>query len=232
MTAPSIRSVVSSSEGSDTTTHTITYPATIEAGDTILAICTVDGGSTALTWPGGWTEVLAVSSAANRLEVRVQKAGGSEDSTTFDVTSDSSQQSASRVWVFQDAADPTVTAPEASTTAEGTSTAPDAPSVTPTGGPKDFLYLAFHSTSRGTDDTTGFPTGYSVGTGFDVAGSTGGVHLGYALKSTTASSSDNPSAFTTSASRNWVAAVVAIHPAGGGASAIPVIMHPRVIFRR
>lgn len=112
------------------------------------------------------------------------------------------------------AEDPTTQPPEL-TEATGTGANPDPPSITPTGGPKDFLYIIYAGLDGETQTFTS-PAGYSAavennsGTGGAAATN---VRSGAATRGTTNSSSENPGAFTAAAPSNgWTAWTIAIHP--------------------
>lgn len=120
-------------------------------------------------------------------------------------------------WEITGAEDPTVQAPEVGTIATGTTTANSNPgATTPTGGSKDYLFLAMEAHDGEGSAATVAPTNYSnlvtanSGTGGAVATN---CIMGGASRQLTASTED-PGAFTNAApATGWTAFTIAIHPA-------------------
>src|SRR4030065_2965123 len=56
LAAPAVASVTETAFGSDTTTHNITMPATVNAGDLLIVLFANDGRAT-VTPPAGWREM-------------------------------------------------------------------------------------------------------------------------------------------------------------------------------
>lgn len=110
------------------------------------------------------------------------------------------------------------TAPEFSTVATGTSTGPDPGSLTPTGGGKDYLWLAaFRQNGEEADDDTwcnSAPTNYTnliqKTTGIGGVASTNGS-VASAERALTAATED-PGVFNTDQSLAWRAYTVAVYP--------------------
>jgi len=216
MTAPSVRSENSGVNPSNPTSHTITLPATIEAGD-LLVLAWAVNSTPSVTGPSGWTEFMqdTAGSGSPTLYGYYKDAVGDEDSTDITITTGVGRSSAYKVWAIQDAIDPSTTEPEESTAATGLTVNPDPPSLAPAGGADDYLFLAVHANDSGNQNTTGFPSGYS-GTGHEnTEDGGGGVGLGWAYKSTTGASSENPGTFTIDNARDWTAQTIAIYPTSG-----------------
>jgi len=95
--------------------------------------------------------------------------------------------------------------------AAGSSTAADPPSLTPFGGTQDYLWFALASVKANTAISAG-PSGYS---NFTASSNSTSVTLGTAWKQSTATTADNPSAFTNT-STNWVANTFAVWDTVGG----------------
>jgi hypothetical protein len=117
MAFPSIRSQVSSAEPANTTSHTINYPATIVAGDTLLCLVASDGDNT-FDWASadsskGWVKIGEVSSSDSQtcLSVAWVEADGTEDSGSFELSSTENEESCARMFCIQDAADPDTSPP-------------------------------------------------------------------------------------------------------------------------
>ena len=214
MTFPVVETRNESSLATAGTSHVVTLPTGIAAGDLILIL--LDKGSTAATFNAlaGWTEVVD-ENLANGITVWVRKADGTEGATvTF--TSSASTRSAHTSYRISGAADPAVRLPELSTVATGSSTTPNATTCTPTGGAKDYLWITFFGRGgeEADDDTwvTGTPTNY--GTLLQKACGVAGTNLGGMISSaerTNNAASEDAGAFTC-ATGAWRAYTIAVHP--------------------
>lgn len=217
MAFPSAGTPVSTAFGSSVTSMAVTMPATVSSGDRLVAVSSIRNAATWSTVPTGFTQL------------KLQAGGGSVgDLTVFEKIADGTEGGTTKTWVASTATTAVwqvirVTSANASTASEVASTNGDAtnanpPSLTPSGGSNDYLWIAVASNGA-TGDTTGFtaaPTNYS---GLQSnGGSSGGatVNIATATRQLTASSED-PGAFTPSSNRFWAAATIAIYPASGGA---------------
>lgn len=217
------------------TNHVINLPSGITAGDLLLLVLAKGSVAATVNAHADWTEILD-ENAATGFYIAYRIATGSEGATTTLVTS-ANTRSATIAYRIS-GADP-ATAPQVGTTATGSSTTPDPPSLTPSGGPKDFLWIA--ALSRGgeeaDDDTwaTTAPTGFTnllqkaCGTaGTNLAGIVATAQL-----QETAATKD-PATFTI-ATGAWRAQTIAVHPAPSGSAhdefpADSVTMSDAVIF--
>ena len=134
---PVVEGVAESSVNTAGTSHAVTLPASIAASDLVLIL--MDIGSTAATLNAltDWEELLDENSA-NGLKILRYTGSGVPGNPTF--TSSASTRSASIAYRISNA-DKSI-APQIGTTATGSSTTPNPPSVTPTGGvskPRDVL---------------------------------------------------------------------------------------------
>lgn len=205
---PIVEATSTGGAASDDTSHNITLPSGIVAGDLLIVCVSSDAAPGFNSWSGGFTEFFEVAnSTLCSLGLAYKLAVGGE--TTISVGLGSSQKIAYTAYRISGAINPSSQVPEASTGATGTSTTPNPDAVTPTGGAKGYLFIAVqgHDNARTTD---GFPSGYtnSISAESSVTGATG---IGSTEKTLTASS-ENPGTFTISASDDWVAATIAIHP--------------------
>jgi hypothetical protein len=214
------------------TSHVVSLPAGIVAGD-LLIIC-LDKGSTSATVNAhaDWTELLDEASA-NGLYIAYRWAAGGETNPTL-VTS-AATRSAEATFRISGAENPAIQAPQIGTTSSGASTTPDPPTTTPTGGAKDYLWITFcGSAGEQADDgtfCTAFPTGYTdnqLEKTCGVAGTNLGGLIAAATKQANAAS-DNPATFTISESLGWRAQTIAIHPAP---ALPPTPIYPIVPTRR
>lgn len=212
-----------SSVGAVNTSHTVTLTGSIAAGNLLIIGFSYAITANTVTWPGGWT---AIPSGANE-----QTSGSSEglasayrwadgtEGASISVGTSVGTRSASICWRITGAMNPATQAPEA-LTAIGVNGQADPPSLTPTGGAKDYLWLAIGANSSLTELTTA-PTNYS---NFDHAQALAGTGaatsaIGGATRQLNAAS-ENPGAFAgAEATSEWVGLTIAIHPAGAAAPA-------------
>ena len=217
MAFPSISSTATTNGTAESATPVVNLPASIVAGNTLVVVIRVrvDG---VIGWPAGWTELLEVFSDASddRMAWGWRKADGAEGATI--TLSSGNGKFAAIAWNIAGAADPTVTPPQLSgTLGTGTSTAPDPPSCTPTGGAKDYLWLWTGGwEGEQTSPPASNPTNYTlnvIGANSGTAGAvTTNCRVAGAGRQLNAASED-PGSWTISASDNWMAIAVVVHPA-------------------
>lgn len=208
---PEVVSRDTSVEGTDTTSHLVDMPATVDAGD-LLVIIFANDGNVNVTFDT-FDKILDKNTALGdaNLSVAYKQADGTEDGGTETVTTSSAESSAHIVYRITGHIDPVTQAPEVSTGAAGISANPNPDSLAPTGGSKKYLWLAV-AANDGSDTTTNFPTNYVNGTSV----TSGGGDLrcnAMGAERQLIGSSENPGAFTIDGSEEWAAATIAIHPA-------------------
>ena len=200
---PAVQDTNTSGESSDVTSHTVNLPANISAGDLLIVFFSCDGSST-VTWPNGWASIFH-QTYSSTLDIGYKISDGTEG-PTITVTTGASEQSAHIS--YRITGNHRSLAPEASTGATGNTTSPDPDSLTPTGGAKDYLWIAV----EGNDNTTSasaYPSNYTNGQ-TNAVGDAGGVNIAVARRELNASSED-PAAFTI-AREKWIACTVAVYP--------------------
>lgn len=196
MAYPGIVSSTGMSSAGNAGTYSITLPATINAGNTILIVMGIANGA-AITPPAGFTETLDVSPGTGwRLGVYKKTADGTEGGTSVSFSNGSSGQCNYQAYSL-DSTDGTV---ETATyfTSFG---ANDPPSITPSWS-GDSMYLAAIFGS-GSGNPSAAPSGYSGYTEQETASSDSAI----AYK--TGTGAENPGAFTAS-STAWACLTVAI----------------------
>lgn len=209
MSFPVIANTNSSTEASDTASHTVDLPANIQAGDLLLVFFSIDGNSN-LTWPAGWTEFFEKGRTITcRTECAWRKATGNEGAT-ITVTSINAQKSAHVSWRITGAEDPTVQPPEASTGTDASSVNPDSDNLTPTGGTKDYLAVSVEGNDNDTLATV-YPSGFTSWGTLASGSGIGHCNIAIAYKQWAASAL-NPGAFTIAEAENWNAGTIAVHP--------------------
>ena len=209
---PTVATTATSEETSAVTTHNIALPSGIVAGETLVAIIAVNTG-TPVTWPAGWTEFFNKDSPDFLgLFAAWRKATGTEGATV-DVTTAFAKTTTHQSYRISDAADPTVTPPQGSAGLNGNSSSPNPDALTPTGGAKDYLWLAIegHSIS---ETTSAARASYTNLVTFK--------RIGTARRNLNAANED-PASFSISGSNIWVAGTLAVHPAGPLVTPTPTI---------
>lgn len=215
---PIVGSMVESAQTSDTTTHAVTMPAGITEGDLLLVFFAADG-NTALTWPAGWntasnlifreTQCTTGQTCANTLEARYKVATAADVTTTsISVTSGAAERSAHHSFRIYN-----YTGTPESRDSEGTvDFAGNPPSLPPTWGSQNTLWLAVMAKASGTTILTNYPTNYTNGERQQGGSGANGVDL-YSARRELNAASENPSDFTwtvSSGSDAWIAATVGI----------------------
>ena len=214
MTSPTIVQNTSSADTDEGTSHVVDLPASLTTGNLLVLGFGVRADST-VTWPAGYTKFgsdLKGGATDPTLSTAYRKITGSEGGT-ITVTTGTGAKSVHIVYEITGMKDPASQAPERSTGATGNATAPDPDSITPTGGSKDYLFLAFHS-ERNFNTTTAAPTNY--GNLINEKGtSTNAITCASADRALTAAS-DDPGVFAAGDDTGWSACTVAVHPPDSG----------------
>ena len=143
MAFPIVRDTNTSTENSNTTSHTVSLPPNIGSGDLLLVFFATDGDN-AVTFPNegvDWFEIFNVDNGnANHLSAAYRIADGGEGAT-ITVTTGSSEKSAHvsyRIENHNSSTNP----PEASAGNTGNDDSPDPDSLTATWGSADNLWIA------------------------------------------------------------------------------------------
>lgn len=219
MAFPIVQATANSSTGS-VTSHAVTMPSGITAGDILVAFFVCSGGVT-ISSHSGWTLEANVLSRAstNRLLIVSKVAAGSD---TLTVVTSSGTQAAHAVYrIKSDSADVEVTT-FSSTTATAN---PNPPSLTPTGGSDDYLWIA--AVASGGVTVSAYPTNYSSN---QVTNAAGAYTIGAATYNKTGTSED-PGTFTISSSADTVAATVSIDGQIPISASFPIITETSTIFQ-
>ena len=200
---------------------TLTYPATVNAGDLLFCASGGDNSSQTYTWPSPWTKVSEMVNSQSGFSTAFLVADGTEGGNTFDLDLNVADENA---WVFfriTGAVDPAVTAIEHSASNNATDTAPNPLAVTLAGGSKEYLFIAI-SLSDSNDNISSGPSGY-INLGQDKRPASGTGTIAWATKIATTAGPEDPSAFTLDTLEQWTCAVFAISPDAGGGSIVPLI---------
>ena len=213
MAFPTVEATAASTTTPASTSHTITLPAGVVAGDLLIAWIVIENGSAPeFTWPAGWTELFDITDGDDTsvYSAAWKEAVASEPNPV--VTSGSSDISAQCAYRISGAEDPATQAPEFATFTFAEDF-PDPPNLTPTGGAKDYLWIAATGYNSG-DPTTAAPTSYAPLLNAQNA----------AMEHSTAhrtlnAASENPGIFTVTDDGSCIgsAVTIVVHPASGGA---------------
>ena len=214
MAFPTVSDETIEAFATNTTEHLVDMPATVDSGDLLLVMFTNDATDT-VTTPTGWTQLFSEIRSPNVRHGGYYKiADGTEGGTTVDFVT-SGTETAMAV-VYRITSWHGTTPPEVGTFAEATSTTPDPPSLTPSWGAEDTLWIAhFGANDNGTGTVSAFPTSYTNGLSGRANNVASSCMAGSARRNLNATS-DDPGTFTKNNSDAWVANLTAIRPAAGG----------------
>lgn len=211
MAFPTVQSRTTGASSATATTHTVTLPATINAGDFLFIAFTSGGGSgTTVTWDnttaGTWTTVASNTQSTNVRGTLLSKvADGTEGSAALSIGLSAAAQVAWTIW--------RITGCESSSqavSAVGTSATVTFAALTPAWGALDTLWLAIaHINSSPT--VSSYSTGYSNPT--RAAGAGVGRVTTESCEQLLNATTETPSAWTLSGGTTHVQHTVAIRPA-------------------
>lgn len=201
------------------TSHAINVGSPV-AGTLLIVFVRFAGAPGTVTFTG-YTQLASDTSDASDDQTMIfyRDANGTEGATDT-LTTGNSIKLAAICWEITDAETGSRSAPVVSTVAVGTTTADTANpnSAAPTGGSQDTLYLALMGLDGEGNAPSAAPTNYSnlvtatSGTGGAVATN---CSVGGGSRQISASSSDDPGAFThAAANAGWTAYTLAIHGPG------------------
>jgi len=218
---PVVQASTTSATTATSTSHTVNLPTGIQVGDLLIALFSgfIGSGSTAVdvSWPTGWTEFFEQDAETGTFHLAVagayRQADGSEGAS-ITVTTNLSVLAAHNSYRISGAKDPGIQPPEAaaiSYTIAGQTI--DPPPLTPTGGAKDYLWLAVAGWRRTGVSATTNPTNYTNA----IEGNSGGTSSGTRLRSLRRqlnAASEDPSTFILSATTPEVriGVTIAVHP--------------------
>lgn len=191
------------------TSHAVSLPPNISVGNLLLVFFATDGDNTITNW-GGFTELFSESNGtAASLHIGYKIAVGSD---TLTITTSESENSAHAT--YRITGHNTSQMPEVSTGQWGINDInPDPDSLTPTGGAKDYLWIAVEGNDD--DDTVAtWPTNFDGSNLEQIATNPGGCNIGVGTYSYNAATLD-PGTFLLDAAEQWVACTVAVHPVAG-----------------
>jgi hypothetical protein len=227
--APTIVDVTASEGAAANTVQAITLPASMLSGQLLIAgVATTNQGT--VTWPAGWTEL---SDQADILGSGFATAWHRCDGTepaTINVTLSAASPSTQLVVRINNAH--TATPPEAGTPPASSSiNNPNPPSLTPTWGAANTLWLAFGKTRTAAATVTSYPATYTLnqtlkahsgGTATDTAVAVAGRQLNAVT--------EDPAAYAFSAVAVAQAQTIAIPPISGSVPPGPSGGYPALVL--
>jgi hypothetical protein len=214
-TPATVESLTTTTFNMDSTSHAVTMPAVVNAGDLLICLLASDNDS-AVASPAGWTQVASVANGtAVRFTAHLKVADGTEDGATANFVTSAPEQGAAHVYRITGHAVGTISGPEQAgysiAAATGTSTTPNPPALDPaTWDVESTLWLAIFAIDNVSGGMTG-PAYYSDATVSEPVG-LARASLGSARR-IHAVAVEDPGVFTNWATQAWVAATLAIRPA-------------------
>lgn len=221
MAFPAFSTSIDTDFAASVTSMAVNMPATVNAGDRLIALVHVRNAGTWNTIPTGWSKIAeqAGGGAVGELSIFEKVAIGNEDGTTATWITSASTTGAWKVL--------RITGAHASTASEVTATSGDAtaanpPSETASWGSADNLFIAVagHSASSAAAWSAA-PTNYS---NFAINGASSGgsaVCVAFGTRQL-ANATDDPGTFTVSGSnRWWGAATIVVRP--GASNTAPTV---------
>lgn len=228
MAFPTVRARISSSRGSDATSHDVSLPVTPNSGDLILIAFATDG-SGASNWsttstnggaggPFTYTAGFADENHSGGCNggIRYRISDGTETSPQRFTTS-SSEHFCARAYVIQAGTFDSTTPVTVTRGTEAATAAVVTPNCDPAIGPLDFLWITGYAADD--DDESTSPGTYSNFVCIESAQSTTSCSLGIMDRELNASS-ENPPDFTMAAAEEHIPWTLAVHPAAATTSSL------------
>lgn len=211
MAFPQVATAQYSEEATVTTTHDAALPSGVAEGDLLLLFISLDGASSpSITGGlGSWNLVTSASISAQIYGFVYYKfAGAGEGDVQYTV--DNAEQSGN--YIVRVTGAHASTAPEGTSNTTGSPSAnPDPPSYSLVGwSGEDTLWIAFEAHDQNGTASV-YPTGYDDNQ-FTQAVTAADNGLSFSTKEDT-TDTDNPAAYTITASNDWTAFTVAVRPA-------------------
>jgi len=215
---PTVSDAATTAVATNDATPTANYPATVASDDLLILFTSNDGSGDSPSYSAPMTLIVAEAGDAGGCGdgAAYEFAAGDEDGGTVDWTISGAEESVCRILAIAGAH--ATTPPEGALSgSEKTDTSPDSPSVSPSWGAEDNMFIAFYAQNNG-GAATAYPTSYADNqvTAFSSAAS-GNCSMGLATRELNATS-DDPAVFTSDTSAAWAALTVVVRPAAGVAA--------------
>ena len=199
---------------STVTTMAVNLPGSISSGDLLIASSEVRNAGT-WTVPSGWVEFGAQLGGASvgELTVFYKIADGTEGATaTWTAGTGTSAAWQTRKITSWHGTTP----PEVTSTSGDFSTQPNPPSLTPSWGAEDTLWLEIAGNTATANLTTGASAGYSDYALNTASGGGAQCQVSSAYKEANATSEDPAEMPNAGSIRYWAAMTIGVRPGGGG----------------
>lgn len=222
MAFPVVEGRASSGESSAVTSHTVSLPASIAAGELLLIFWgheAADGGPDQVTDPSGWTRYKAMETLETNDNAGIawwREATGSEGASVTVSTGSDSMKSSHSSYRISGAEDPDTQPPETSTGQTGNSDTAShtGDALSPTGGSKEYLWIAWEFENGG---TPGAPSGYTNRVG-NSSGQPSANSASHTAEDTLEAATEDAGDWgVKGTNKNWGAVMVAVHPASAPA---------------
>ena len=186
------------------TSYSAPLPSGLTSGDLLIVIGALNSAfATQFNTPSGWTSLFQTAGPGNTRSLACfYKTSNGSEGANLAMTLTALAAKASVSYRISGAA----AAPQAGTAATGTSTAPDAPNLSPSWGSQKVLWLAAMAGQWNTAQTQTAPANYSNIQ--QIAAGTDQPRIASAERSLEASS-ENPGAFSAQM-LNWIANTIAV----------------------
>jgi hypothetical protein len=241
VTFPAVLSVEEQEFATEAQSYDVAMPASVSAGDLLIMFVAHDGDpNDAWASVSGWTnlrDALWGVASQGRLGIWYKNASGSEGGTnvTVSFTSGTSTDRPAMAFVFRVQAGTwnTGSAPELAAANDVSGNVnPDPPSLSPSWGSDDNLWVAYMVCDQDRS-VTAYPTSYSSNQVFTQVSGHLDDHTAAAATREAAASSENPGAFTIGSADQWGAVTLAVRgaAAGGGGGQPPRTMHQQRLRR-
>lgn len=231
MASPTVSASSSGDEGSSSTSHTLTYPAGVSSGLLVVWEINCANSTNTVSWPAGTTQLSnlttrglaagpncgAGGNAADSCHSQAYRIADGSEGASITVTTSGSTRCCYVGRLISGAH--ASSAPEITVNplVGATNGSPDPPSITPSWGTADNLYVAAFA-SIGTGDTVStYPSGYTTSQ-FNKTG-TSAASMGSATQGITSSTTENPGTYSISPNQVWTAYTIAVRPAAAAATA-------------
>lgn len=191
---PVVAGTNNSLTASASTTHTVSLPASISAGDLLLIfLSTIEN---TYTTPSGWTQLFQVSGSSQNVFACFYKVASGGEGASVAVTCGAAREGAHQSYRITGYTG----SPESQTSSNGTDANPNPPSLTPAAGSGNYLWIAACGAYKsGSLTVSSSPSGYT--NGFSDQSSTGGVSaLVASARKEAAGTVEDPGTFTLSGS--------------------------------
>lgn len=218
MAFPSVDALIQQQFSTSSDPANVDLPSTVASGDLLLVLFAqnASGATLALSTPSGWTKLFEESEGSFiRLAIYGKVADGTEGGTSIALSNNGRTAVAQvyRISSWHGAIADVEVATGAHFTS-GTTRSP--PSLTPTWGADDTLWIAVASAADDDQAFSVYPASYTNGTS-QVSG--GGINNGCELASARRAlnaATEDPGDFTLASTETWVLTTIAVRPAAGG----------------